>query len=336
MTTFHEKYLIGKSDIISETTGINQNLDLVIFSLGWESRCLNIIKYDSNNFTFGEAIILKFKHDGENGFEENDKEELIKYIRQKTANIHEIDVELTNKKIQADSLHDCLRELHAFFENKKKLNSIGFEFSSCPRRILLYLVGIFLSKKLAKKLVFFYSEGKYPNVEPFNIGKGDWKLIAIPEYGGLFNFLGKRYYIFSTGFELNRYRSLISNDSPLFIGLLSPIPGFLDEYTVKAEKVACTLIEEYNIPLTSVASARAGDAIEAWKNLHILTREQNKFNITFLPFGPKPHVLAMGLHGFLNDSITVVYRIPKSGYKRTDIPPLNNLWVYEIENKLLF
>jgi hypothetical protein len=336
VSLFSEKFLKGNSELISDKTGINKKLDLVIFSLGWESRLLNILKYDSNNFVFNEAIILRFKHDGEKGYDENIREELVKYIRKKTTNIHEIDIELSNKKIQNEPMSECLKDLFLFFEGKRGFTSIGLEFSSCPRRVLLYLVGIFLSKKLAKNFVFFYSEGKYPENESFNIGKGDWKLIAISEYNSHFNFLGKRFYIFSTGFELNRYRSLIANDSPFSIGLLMPIPGFIDKYTKQARSVGDTLTRDYNIPSNNLVCARAGDAIEAWKNLNKLTEKLGKYNITFLPFGPKPHVLAMGLHGFLNDNITVVYRIPKAGYTKTDVPALGRLWSYEIENLLNF
>jgi len=336
MTECIEDYLKGRSNRLSKKNGIQEQLDLFIFSVGWESRCQEIIKYDKPNFKFNKAILLTTSFGNVPGYKSIFFDKIEKYAKRKTIDVTQIDIKFIEKYDNTTlqkSLENLTRIILETAEKQKRPINIGFEISSCPRRIILYLLAFCLNRDLFDKFIFYYSEGKY---QDYNFSKGDWRLVEIPTITNVYNFSDKKFYIFSAGFEENRYRSIIANEDPYNIGLLIPTPGYSKEYTDKVNSTCTSIIRDFNIKKQNVAHCRAGDAIAAWSELKRDSLNQENYNISYLPFGPKPHVLAMGLHGFLNKNIHVLYRIPKGGYKEIEVESNGVVWRYEIKNLLVF
>ena len=119
------------------------------------------------------------------------------------------------------------------------------------------------------------------------------------------------------------------------LGILLPIPGFTKLYTEKTKKECQPLIEQFNIPQQQIVKASAGDAIAAWKILKNPGVNKKDRNIIYLTYGPKPHILAMGIHGALNKNIIVTYRIPYKGFEKMNVESLGNFWKYDIRNDSL-
>ena len=338
-TEYSEKYLTGRSKILQKKVGINNKFDLVIFTVGWEERCIEILKYDTNEFQIDDVIILSFKLNGENkDFEEKYMHLLKKFLREKK--IHESEPILINNlpgEWSPNSLYDTtiqIREkINQIYKNKKKPLNIAVDLSNCPRRIFLYILGYCLKYDIAAKLSFFYSEAEYELTRNNYEGdKGDWRLVTIPDFGGEFNPEYNELFILSLGLDGPRYARLLTKEEPDNVGLLLPYPGVNEEYSNLILKQSNNLKEKFFIPNDNIIKTPVGDAIAVWKSLQDLVKKNPKYNITFLNFGPKPHVLGMGLYALLNEKIFMTYRIPKSGYNRVKAHPTGIFWQYDVEN----
>lgn len=335
MAEFSENHLYGKSMQISMDDGINDDFDLFIFTCGWESRCLEITKYQSDNFNFNSAIILSFKFGEEKGYIREYMEKLKRFTKLKLNNsrIYIIEEEPNELDKISKQIIDVINNL----ENKlgRPLN-IGFDITSCPRYFFLFLLGYCLKYDITKKISFFYSEGIYKtNLKDFIHTKGEWKLKNISEFNSKINPAYKWLYIISAGFEGNRFRSLIAKYEPDRIGILLPDPGYNSNYTKKVIGECKLLIEDFNLPDSAIVRAPAGDAILAWKALMTPALNKTDHNITYLTLGPKPHAIAMGLHAFLNENIFITYRIPE-WYTRIEVEPNGTFWRYDVENHVFF
>jgi hypothetical protein len=340
MTECYEKYLYGASRILSKKIGIRHDLDLMLFTVNWEPRSIDILNYNSESFSFENAGIITFKSGEIESSEKNNlkqmklflkkriKQEKIKIINERSPNFDIKKFEVINKKI-ADLIYTLNNTL------KRPIN-IGFDISACPRRIFLSVLGFCLNHAYVKNIIFFYSEGDYnPYLDQFSHSKGDWKLVEIKEFCSVQNPEHKYLYFLSGGWEGGRYANILNRFEPHDLGILLPISGYTEKFSNKTMKECKPIIEQFHIPKTQILKARAGDAILAWKKLQESSINKKKRNIIYLPFGPKPHVLAMGIHAALNKNIFVTYRIPNKGFEKMSISPLENFWEYEIRNDSL-
>lgn len=335
MTECFENHIYGKSARISKTTGIKNNFDLFIFTCGWESRCKEIVKYDTESFIIDSAAVISFEQGKKKGYLPEYMKEIKNFAKMKVGNsrIITIEEEPNDLDLITDSIRDNILKL------QRRLGrplSIGFDITCCPRYFFLYLLGFCLEYAMASDLSFFYSEGRYGKSPGEYIHtEGKWRITEISGFENKYDPEGKLFFVVSAGFEGNRYRSLVSRYEPDLVGILLPNPGFSPEYTKKARDECQPMIEEFNIPPERIVSAPAGDAIAAWKALKNPHLNERKDNIIFLTCGPKPHVLAMGLHASVNrENVSVVYPVPE-GYTRMEVEATGKSWRYDIRNLAL-
>lgn len=328
MTECYEKYLYGESTKIPLDQGIKDYFDLFIFTVGWESRCYEIKNYSSNDFCFNSAIIISFEHRGEKGYEQTYMDEIKSFVNEKTNEVEEIEEDPNNFKAIDEKIEIITESLA---KKLKRPLKIGFDMTSCPRYYFLRFLAFCLRNNLSKKLSFFYSEGVYKSeIKEFITTTGEWKVIEIPMFTGSVDPEHKNLFIASIGFKGKRCKSLISNYEPEEIGILLPNPGYNDEYTKKAKDECDYVKKDFYIPEENITTAPAGDAVAAWESLKKKSLNKENYKITYLTLGPKPHVLAMGIHGFLNGYI-LTYRIPDE-YTKMEVEPNGVFWKYEIKN----
>lgn len=316
---------------ILKEEGISDHFDLFVFAAGWESRCIEISKYDIGSFYFDSAIIISFRMDDKKGYLPEYMEKLKSFAKTKIS-----DSEIYSIEYEPNELEKITGDIRKTIENLiKKLKRplcIGFDITSCPRYFFLYLLGFCLNNGIAQKLSFFYSEGKYEgDIKEYIHTKGDWKIVEVSNFEAHYDPADKKLFVVSAGFEGNRFRSLIAQYEPDAIGILMPDPGFIQDYTKKVEHECEPMIEEFNILDNAIIKAPAGDAIAAWEALKAPALNKKGYHITYLTFGPKPHILAMGIHGLLNKKISVTYRLPED-YTRLEVEPTGIFWRYDIKD----
>lgn len=349
MTECLEQFLMGTSKKYHSGQKIEGSFDIFIFSLGWERRCYKIIDFDSDKLSIDIPIVLSFNYNDEIGYNSDYKEKMDAFFSSKGLSPQYVEIK---EKYLFENSNSIPCDASPYFEMisnalfsiisnilsiKQRPLSIGFDISSCPRRAFLFILGQLLKNNLFKDISFFYAEGKYASASTeYAQTKGDWALVDITEFRDIYDPQKKSFFIISAGFEGSRYRSWISKKEPDNIGILLPDPGFNDDYTKTTHDECSSTIEDYYILEENVVRAPAGDAIEAWRQLMTPSLNKEEYNITYLTFGPKPHVLAMGLHGFLHENIFVTSRIPKGGYTKMDVFPTDIIWEYSIRNLLFF
>ena len=331
MTECYENHIYGRSTRVSKEEGVMNHFDLFIFTCGWESRCMEITKYDAGNFSFDSAAIISFKLGEGKGYLQEYMDKLKSFADTKIVGSEIVFIEYEPNELE--KITGCIRDMIEKLMGKlERPLYIGFDITSCPRYFFLYLLGFCLKYNVTKKLSFFYSEGEYKiDTKDYVHTKGDWKLTEISELEGSFNPADKKLFVVSAGFEGNRYRSLVAKYEPDELGILLPEPGFNPSYTKQAKDECQPMIEEFNITEDAIAKAPAGDAIAAWNALKEPSLNKKDCHINYLTLGPKPHALAMGVHGFLNKKISVTYRIPE-GYTKLEVAPTGIFWRYDIQN----
>ncbi len=204
--------------------------------------------------------------------------------------------------------------------------------------MFLQVLQFCINNDISECITFYYSEGDYglsaDNDEIFS--KGEWDIDVIPGFGKNHNINDKEYFVVSFGFEKKNYIGSIDEcDRVSKIGVLFPYPGYQPRYDTISKLKSARIHRrvKFNRRCIYVPNSQNGDAIEAWKNLDFLIEKRNELNITFLPYGPKPHSLAMGLRCLTNDRFMLTYR--STGYNKFDVKSLGPIWKYEIKNLVL-
>lgn len=354
MTEFFERHLNGTSQKISLNNGINATYDLFIFTVGWEDRCKRIINYDSNDFKIIKAIILNYNN--QKGHEQTiidflDKKNVpfSSYILESPKNpifetyheqksFDEFKICDDNKIKNIDYIISLIKEK---YKELKKPLTIGFDISSCSRLYFLKILHYCITENITSEISFFYSEGKY-ELKDNKFTEGLWNIAIIPGYQPTtIDMKKKKHYIISFGFDWQHYIGFLNNYEADSISLLLPQPGYNQEYTERNEKEFGKFKEKLKINDNSLdedtSKTEAGDAIAAWESLDSLIKSKGKeYTITCLPYGPKPHALAMGLKSILNPELILLYRIPSEKYNQINVTPTGNFWKYTIRNLLYF
>jgi hypothetical protein len=346
MTEFFEGHLYGKSKSFDENMPIDGSFDLFIFTVGWEERCTKIIYHNSDEFLFDKGILLSFINNGKKGWNPKYLKKIRDFVKKQKKKQYSR-VILESLVPNYSGLTDICRVFKMIKIKQQNLHrplKIGFDISSCPRVVFLQILHYCIENDITQSISFFYAEGIYDfdisNDEVFVAG--DWDTIAIPGYSGKnINLQRKDYFILSFGFEQKGYLGWIEEcDTLNKVGVLFPHPPYIPKY----DKIGRERLKKFKMRLDLnnenkkllYAEAKAGDAIDAWKKFDLLLAEKNDYNVTFLPYGPKPHSLAMGLRCLLNENFVLIYRISSKGYHEIDVKPLGKIWRYEIKNLALY
>jgi hypothetical protein len=265
------------------------------------------------------------------GYEKEYMADLVSFAEKKCTNFEKIEYNPGELELMAKDICDKIIKL--FLKLKRPIH-LGYDITCSPRYTFLYLMAFCLRYNICKNISFFYSEGIYStNPNEYVHTKGSWRILEIPGLETTDYEIDKKLFVISAGWEGSHYRSLVSKYEPDALGILLPNPGFSEEYTKKSMQECEPLIDEYNVPDESIVKAPAGDAISAWEMLKTPSLNKDGYHIAYLTFGPKPHALAMGLRGYVNKKISVLYRIPE-GYNKIEVKPNNIFWRYDINNLL--
>lgn len=286
-----------------------------------------------------KSLKMFFEVNDINGVEEFTIDPPTSDIRYSNHTISQLSYYLDSK----DGLNDIVnlfQYINTIYHNLKRPLIIGFDISSCPRVVFLRILNFCISNNIVEKISFFYSEGEYVFTDPEkpDLTDGEWVVNKINGYEGKgVNIKKDDYYIISFGFDQLNYQNWVDECEKLKkIGVLLPTPGYKPEY----DSVVKSKLNEFKEKFThedyyECIQASAGDAIEAWQKLHGFLSNNNDLNITFLPYGPKPHSLAMGIKCLVNRNIILTYRTSSKGYNKIDVSSNGKIWRYDIKNLLL-
>ena len=335
MTTKHiKKHIYGNSTKIAEIN--DTDFDIFFYVVGWESRFTEILNHLGSSFMPKNNYVCSFKQGNRKGYDVKKKREFIKDLKKHIGTTPELlEFEYSDFETFDEQINMII---FSKLDLKKRPLKIGFEISSCPRYHILYILGLCASKNYTAELSFFYSEGKYPDINEYDdfddfFNSYGMKTRIIP-YSNSIKKEGKTVFVFSLGFESNFIIDEITKYEPDFIIFLCANPGYAREYEVKVNDEIKRIVDFCELPDSMYArkDAVAGDAIDAWQQLEERIMVERKYaHIVHYAIGTKPHCLALSLNALVNDNIVVKYRIVKK-YKELDVKSNGEFWRYDITN----
>ena len=255
---------------------VNNNYDLVIFSCGYEQRSTSLSKILNKNNTKG-CLVLLFEEDQTMG--------------NRLDNQHYFN-SFSNHKIEMrfDDEMPIYVFLNSFFsEHKTKRAKILVDYSSMSRLWYISVLNwINYCSLESVNIDFVYTVGEYKNLlNPLVISE----IHAIPGHEGVTTH-SKTISVFGLGFDSLTTLCVLDKLEPSKVHSFIAIPVH-KEYENKAEEYNKDFIENYSepvqyYPLTSIEKTYRlmSELIYPYKD---------EYNISFIPMGPKPHVLATAL-----------------------------------------
>jgi hypothetical protein len=137
--------------------------------------------------------------------------------------------------------------------------------------------------------------------------------------------------IASIGFETFQARKLIRIYEAERHLLLTPYPGFDENYSERSEAEAMALATNLDLQDGEILRCPAGDAAGVADIVSNLLAKENRFADIGLCLGTKPHAIGFGLAALLRPEFTLVCRLPDR-YVEMETPATGMSWVYDVRD----
>jgi hypothetical protein len=273
----------------------NEKYDLAIFSCGYEERCIEVPS-KINNDNVSKVLVISFD------------QHLSDDMRQSNSDFYEAEwphSELLN--ITQCNVSGVYSTMRSIIENiDKKIVKVLIDYTSMSRSwyaaILNYLIK-FSEKEVVIDLT--YANGIYED-ESLNVELGELKVI--PGCEGISLTKSQNAAIFTLGFD--KYGPLrlynILNPNRCYGVMASPAASYQYEdlcLEKNKEFILHHLDGEKNLvklPINSISLCYEHMS-------QMIMPLQNDFNVSIIPFGPKPHILTSILCSFNFPNVTCMY-----------------------------
>ncbi len=255
---------------------LESTYDLAIFACGYEARGRDFAKYLDKKFV-KNVLVLSFADFRQSGDRKRNEE----YFAS----------EWTSKLIEIDSREDRLiyDAIDSSVDLKRPVIRILVDYSSMPR---LWYAGVLNWARFGDHgteiaIDFIYSVGEHRHeVKPMVIDD----ILCVPGCEGGPVPLSKAVAVFGLGFDGLPPLCVLDRMEPDVVYAFLAAPAAFADYPEKARQANKTLIEDHarvtlELPLYSVEATfrMLGELIEP---------HRKEADITVIPVGPKPHVLA--------------------------------------------
>jgi hypothetical protein len=315
--------------VLSVDTHLEDQYDLIITTVSWESRGLTpfpqLVGRSSNivllRFASTDPAVIKAKDDTHNtmaaqlsgGFRILQLQSSVDW----DANLPILDRMLGE---EAAKLGRPLRML--------------VDMTCLPKRYLLFLLGKAFREELASSLEFVYAEADVYKTMPGApetgryVSEGEWKSVQMPYFEPTEYAPTRSDLFISLGAEITNAMPYVERFEPdelrLYTALETPVrlPMFEHgpEHPMK--------VHLENSPNSYKMGFHLMDAIGIAQDI---LRAQKR-PTTCYAIGPKTHALALGIAALANDEITVVCRLP-GRYLANDVTASGRVFHYRIEDR---
>ena len=269
--------------------------DLAVFSCGYEERCIDVpIRLSAKNV--GKTIVIAFDQHKDNKV----RKECLEYFDSDWMN-HEL-LEVSQREVIS-----IYEKLSSVVDNCKEDNiSILIDYTSMSRAwyasMLNYLVE-FSTKKITVDLT--YATAIYKNLD-LNVELGELRII--PGCEGIS--LTKRHNaaIFMLGFDRYGPQRLYNllNPNKCFGVMASPAATYDYENTCLEKNK--DFISHYLGGVDNLVKLPINSISTCYDNMsQMLSPLKSDYNVSIIPFGPKPHILAAILCSFNYPNVTCLY-----------------------------
>lgn len=271
----------------------SQEFDLAIFASGYESRCIEVSK--SLVLTPRRVMVLGFEKD-------KNKERRARHDKHFSDKWGAI-VRRVPTRDDAE-IYRYLTEVLRGVDIGDRPLRVLVDYSSMTRTWYAALLNWFRFGVHYKKidLVFCYCPGTYTtnDFQPISVDE----VIALPGFEGRSATLHKSIAIFGLGFEALVPLSLLDKLQPDEIFSILAVNSAKEEYLIRARQTNREILELSRdtllLPLSSVS-------VSVKKLAELLAPYIGQADVTYIPVGPKPHVLTGLLLSMVYDDVTVLH-----------------------------
>lgn len=308
--------------------------DALLLVSSWERRCTEICTAQLGSFD--TAAVLRFADSGKSGRRASHDLTLLERVRKVATNL----VDLPSLAVHdffgwRDALADFIVTTRARLERPIDL---VVDMTCLPKYYLLLILGFCVKTGAVRAITFFYAEGRYAPAGA-NIAlaadhaftQGEWTSFPVPYLEGELNPGRKIRVLASVGFETFQARKFMRAYEAERHVLITPNPGFTQEYEARSDAEALALASNLDVPPEEMVRAPAGGVVETSAAIIAALDADDRFNDVGLCLGTKPHALGMGIAAQLRPRFTLVCRLPEA-YVESDTPALGHSWVYIIED----
>ena len=299
------------------------SFDWLILAVGSESRCCHVARllFEVNNCTIGNILVLCYP---------DVKKSVVKKFQGQLARLCCNKSNIKVMEVESDS-HEGIYDILdvRFNSNENKDCSILVDYS-CMSRVwyaaLLYW--FYLQRKACDHLsfMFLYAKGKYTkSFAGRDVVIGE--ICPVPGCAGISSRQANTVAIFCLGFfgymSLCVYDELEPNDIYTISTIEKPLRGF----SIERQPGNKELIERAAKPLRiSVCSVEG-----AFRQMMEIAkyRQLKGENVTIVPMGPKPHILASILVALANHDVCVM-RVRHDQYT-SDVTPAGEIIATEVK-----
>ncbi|MDW6003304.1 hypothetical protein [Vibrio mangrovi] len=277
--------------------------DLGIFSVGYEPRCIHLAGLLERQ-NIGHTLVLSYEESAQNDVHRTNQS-----LFKSMGYTNFVSLKHCEIKLAYQSLIQTMERL----ENIDGVYKIFIDYSSMSRNwysaILNYLLNYF---KKPIEITMVYSCAEYP----LNSGFLDFELgevKVLPGCQGSSITKKKKASIFMLGFDrigpLSFYNLL---EPDIAYGMISS-PGSLPDYEETARTINGQFIQHQLNNGEKLVGSPIFSVAQTFENLCQLIRPiVDKYNVSIVQFGPKPHLLASIIAGLNFQGVSCIY----SEYKR--------------------
>jgi hypothetical protein len=279
--------MLNVLDIDPHAVLINQ-YDLAVFSCGYEARSKTYSE-SINRRNINKILTLYFSDSRDVG-----------YRRQNEIHFNEISDDIVEMKYDDDlPVYEYLNKY--VFDNGTRSLKIMVDYSSMSRLWYISILNWARYAELDEVLIdFVYSVGDYSGaITPLVIDE----ILAIPGHEGVTTH-SKTLSIFGLGYDSLTTLCVLDKLEPSVVH--SFIAGsFFENYIDKTESYNKEFIDNYSEPVLYFPFTSVEKTYRMMSEL--ISPYRDEYNISFIPMGPKPHVLAAALVSLKYSEIINLY-----------------------------
>jgi hypothetical protein len=289
---------------LSRSEVMLENFDLGIFSNGYEPRCTHLTGLlNSNNVN--ESLVISYEESALNTVHKAN-ESVFKAKGFKNF--------VTLKHCETKKVYSSLINLMGDLVSQTGIYKILIDYSSMSRNWYAAILNYFLNHfDKPIEITMVYSCAEYPlnnGFLDFELGK----VKVLPGCQGSSITKTKKAGIFMLGFDrigpLSFYNLL---EPDIAFGMISS-PGSLPDYEETARSINAQFIQHQLNNGENLIGSPIFSVAQTFENLcQIIRPVVDRYNISIIQFGPKPHLLASIIAGLSFKEVSCVY----SEYKRS-------------------
>jgi len=299
--------------------------DVGIFFGSFERRALVSSKSKAQ---FKKTFIILFLEKDKEGLRESYDARLVDAVEKKS--------ETPPVVIDTFSIADPRGVVNEILGNTDLFSCAGekwfIDISGAAKPFFMGILGFFKSKLFAPEMHFFHPGADYERLEKkenaWTFALGENKFTWAPWLWGDPSPELPWKCVFLLGFDGNRAYDAYNELEPSRLLSFIADPGYVNDYVGVALERNKVFLNLTGGP-DKVGRAHALNVSQAWEELDKKIGDSSKYNLCFIPLGPKCHAIAATLFAIDKNNTSILYLQPRQ-YNVHDIIEGDNFWVHVV------